>query len=517
MLSQKQPELTYANLIDESVKRFPEKRAIVYKGKSITYAQLDERINRIANFLIHEKGLLPQEHVAIVSVNSPEYLEVAFACARANLVAVNINWRLAPREIFNLLTYNDVKLAFVQIPKPEWNQELLQLSKGTLDVIDMTQRESRPSVFETLLEGQSTRRPEIAIQPDDIVFHFHTSGTTGSPKCIMHSHRGLIHILTQLRQIMDFQAEDVCQCTSQMFHIALNGMCTSLLAGSTLIVMDHFDVDEFLSIAGKEGTTRIMTAPPVVSWLVQRMKEIHFELPTVKHIWYSSCPMPNRVIDEASALWSCSFYNAYGLTELGGAVSVLDNPGHREDDGKYRMSIGKPIPGIRVKVLREDGTECATDEIGEIVVQSPAMLKGYYKRTDLLEQNISDGWFHTKDLGCFNAAGYLFCHGRKDDMFISGGENVYPKEIEDCVMELFPEVLEAAAFGVTSERWGEVPNLCVVLKKGTSLSEKELISGVEACLAHYKTPKRVYFVDSLPKNATGKVMKKRLQKIYDNP
>lgn len=504
--------VTFANLLNESVARCPDRVAIRSLREDVTYAELDKRVNRTANVL-REKGIRRREHVAIVSINSPEYLEVLLACGRADIVAVLINWRLSPEEIARLLVHNDVSLAFVEIQNDEWLERLRKITRGMVELVDMAHRDNGASEFEKLLAAQPDTFVPVEIDPDDVALHFHTSGTTGMPKSVMHSHRILDAVLaTQKKQ--GFGDGDIYFFMSQFFHVALLSPCGVLHMGGTVLLAGRFDAEAFLCVLEREHVTRCGASPSVVGWLLEQYKKGSYDLSSLKAISYSSSLIPLPIIQEATRLWHCDFYNTYGLTEVGGGVTTLDSESHLLEGGKYLASVGKPNPGCSVKIVDENGEVCPADTVGEILVKTPAIMKGYYKQPELLEKSMTDGWFHTKDMGYVDKWGYLFCMGRKDDMFISGGENVYPKDIENLILEKFLDIQEAAVFGVPDERWGMVPCACLIRRKGGTVTAELLRTELKRSLAHYKIPKEFYFVEQLPRNTVGKVLKAELQRQY---
>ena len=503
----------FGSLIDDSLKRTPNKIAAICNGERITYANLDANANRAAQALL-AGGMGSQEHVGIISFNCIDYIEIMLACARIDAVAVNINWRLSPRELYNLLIFNDVKIAFIQNKNDQWKDELEKLLAGKVVLINLAQENSRESEYDRLLSQQSDERPNIEVDPKNVMAHFHTSGTTGTPKCVMHTHFGFVSEILCCKDILGFSDKEVFQVMSQFFHVACVGTYMCLHEGGTVVIFSNFDADQYLTSVEQEKVTRLSAIPTVLNWLLRQMQEKQYDLSSVETINYSTCSMPPRLMQEALGKLHSGFFQSYGMTEMASIVTVLDKEDHFRDHSKHLHSVGRPIPGCRVKIIAEDGHECSHGEIGEILIQGPSMMKGYYKNSAVFPTNIMDGWFYSGDIGYLDQEGYLYLNGRRSDMLISGGENIYPKEIEDCIMTKIQDVSEAAVFGIPDDQWGEVACACVVLQPGSNLTPDELRTYLRNNLAHYKVPKKIVFVNALPKNASGKVEKKNLAKQY---
>lgn len=368
-------------------------------------------------------------------------------------------------------------------------------------------------MYACMIAGEDNAFSMAPVEPDDILFHIHTSGTTGIPKCVMHSHKSFVSEMRSCRDVIGFSEHEVYQVMSQMFHVASIGPYVELMVGGTVVMFDRFEADRYLRSIEKYKVTRVSVIPTVLKLILQQMKIKEYCLDSVRVINYSACPIPPSVLKEAIAMLPhCEFIQSYGMTEMGSIVTVLGTEDHKRPE--CIQSVGRCIPGCELKIIGEDGRILPDGETGEICVKGPAMLKGYYKRPELYERYVPDGWLHTGDLGYKNGEGYLFLEGRKNHMIISGGENIYPKEIEDRIMELAEDVEEVAVFGVENEMWGEVPFACVVLQKQSRLTPDEIRAYLRDHLAHYKTPKQIEIVQSLPKNAVGKVVKSELQKIY---
>lgn len=508
-LNLEQADLCFGHILDYGAANLPDKTAIICHENAITYSELDQNAGRAANIIA---GLAkPGERVGICSVNCIEYFEIVIGCARAGAVAVNINWRLSPREIINLLEFNNCRSVFMRIENDPWEQEVRRLAEGKIRIISLEPQAGQPSEYKRMRAMQPGRFCQVPTDPDQVLMHIHTSGTTGIPKCVMHTHRGFISEMLCCIDIMNITKDEVFQVMSQMFHVASIGPYMELYAGGTLVLFSRFDADLYLRSIEENRVTRLSVIPTILKRLLAQMKVKHYNLESLKTVSYSSCPIPPSVMDEAADMLHCGFVQSYGMTEMGSVVTFL-SPGDHSHPVRVR-SVGRCIPGTQVRIVDREGRACRNGEVGEITAKGPSMLKGYYRYPEGVNKNVRDGWFHTGDLGYLDDDGYLYLEGRKNDMIISGGENIYPKEIEDRCMELTEDISEAAVFGIDDEDWGEVPYACIVLQQGSRLTAEEVRSYLRDHLAHFKVPKIIEIVESLPKNAVGKVMKGELRTL----
>lgn len=504
-------DFRFGSLLDYALAHVPDKIAVYTPEGSITYRQLHQQANRVANAVL--RHVKPGEHIGILSINCIEYLEITIGCARADVTVVNINWRLSPQEAANLVLFNDCRLLFIKTENPAWEEALRALLKDRVKLVALSAPDEKPTEYDSMIAGESSSFPSLPVDPDHVLFHIHTSGTTGTPKCIMHSHRSFIHEIISCRDIMGYHQDEVYQCMNQLFHVASIGPYIELSVGGTLVLFCHFDADRYLSSIEEHRVTRLSTIPTVLKALLRQIHRSSYCLDSIQTISYSTSPIPSSVLDDAMAMFpNCGFVQSYGMTEMGSVVTFLDASDHKNPD--RLRSVGKCIPGCEIRIVGDDGAVLPFGDRGEIQVKGPSLLKGYYKRPELYEKYVKDGWLCTGDAGYLNPDGYLFLEGRKDDMIISGGENIYPKEIEDRIMELTDDVKEAAVFGISDEKWTEVPCACVVLQPGSTLTADQIRAHLRGHLAHYKIPKRIEIVLALPKNTVGKVLKHELKKLY---
>ena len=501
----------FGQIIDEAVRTRPEHTAIVADDIRLTYAELGEKVDRLAAALERD-GVQMGEPVAVISRNCAEFLIIELALYRLGAVSVKINWRYSPEEIQYLLELNEVHLAFVRYERWDWAKQVVEANRErNIRFISLNPDEQGSSPFERYLENapeaNAFRPRKIDLQQP--LLRIHTSGTTGKPKCVVHTHQDFLAEIRSCLQALGFHSGWVYQLISQLFHVSCIGAYMMLSVGGTLVVMSRFEPKEYLKSLERERVTGIGVLPVVLKRILDYPELDRFDISSLKRINYSTCPMPPALLAQAMEKLgdSCEFCQSYGMTEMSSVVTVLSPEDHRRGGGTHLGSVGRAIPGAEVKILREDGTEAAPMEEGEILLKGPGQMRGYYHvDVGVNETALKDGWYHSKDMGWLDSEGYLYVCGRKDDLIISGGENIYPKEIVDVLMRLTDDVMEAAVYGVPDPVWGEHVKASVVMKPGSRLTVHDLKAYCRENVAHYKAPKEIEILKELPKNATGKVI-----------
>lgn len=498
----------FAQILEHSALKYPDKTALIFYERRISYGQLNNRAGRLAA-LLRARGMEEGKRVALLMPNCPEFLEIVFACAKAGIPVVKINWRLSPREIQKLLEFNDTGLLFFRMSRSDWKQELLS-SLGDLPYFDLDEAD-----YEEVMEGQTEPLPHQGYHKDHVLMHLHTSGTSGVPKCVMYTHGGMLRQVALCASSVNFRHDVVFQIMAQLFHTVSIGAYMCFCVGGTLVFFERFDPLAYLDSIQNNRVNRINTVPTVVQVLLDCPEFDRYDLSTVREMSYATSPMPPALLDRLmEKLPSCDFYQSYGMTEMGSTVTVLDHLDHRDTGSQRMYSVGRAMPGCGVRIVDDADNAIPPGEMGEVTLRGPGLMKGYYKMPEATSEAIRDGWYYTGDIGHLDEDGYLFLHGRKNDMIISGGENVYPREVEDALLEFKQDVSQCAVFGVPHPLWGEQVTACVVLQKGSAATEESLREGCADRLAKFKIPKRIYLVDSLPQNAVGKIMRKTLREQY---
>lgn len=507
--------MEFGYLLDRVASRYPNKTAIVFEDKRFTFDQLNKRVNRLANALL-DLGIKPQERVGIVCHNSNNYLEIVFACSKADAISTHFNWRLQAKEIQTLIKEAECKLVFISSRLPQANILLKENPEAKIICIGET-RESFLA-YEDLIQSYLPDIPDVEVDENDILLQIYTSGTTGHPKGVMFTHKNTIsHCLANIIDT-DWTEKDVFLFALPLFHASASGVYNSIVSGSTTVIQDGFNVGRYLKTISTEKVTAFGIVPTMLSSLLEYPDVHQFDLSSLNKIIYGSSPINVEILRKSIQLFKCNFYQLFGMTEMGPVICVLIPEDHTFIEGKYEInklgSVGKASIGAKVRIVDKKGRDCPRGIIGEIIAKGPGMMKEYYKMEAETQKAIKKGWYYTGDLGYFDEDGYLYLVDRKSDMLISGGENIYPKEIENCILQLRDDIVDAAVIGVPDDKWGEVVKALVIKKEKSVITAEKIIEHCEKNIASYKKPKSVEFVENFPRNSTGKIQKNILKERF---
>ncbi len=495
----------------------PDKVALIdtlHDKRRITYRQWNRNVNRTANFLRSALGVQKGDRVAILAMNCVEYLDIWFACGKIGAVLQLLNWRLTPYELKGLLSdatpmtfiYSKEFAAQTNAVRPEapsvkcWVSFDQPLQPGD---ISFSERE----------QYADTEPAEVNLDWNDAWAICYTGGTTGLPKGAILTHRAITANSVNTVMSWGLGPDDVTILNMPLFHTGGFNVFTAPLVhmGGTVIICRSFDVDQVFDLIRDEHVTLLVGVPSMYIMMLQHPRWPEADLSGLKICGSggASCPLP---IIQKFAERNIILFTGYGLTEAGPNTFWLPPELRLAKPG----SVGYPLFHIDVKIINGKGQECGTDEVGELLVRGPHVCAGYWGKPEETARAIVDGWLHTGDLARRDADGCYYIVGRSKDMFKSGGENVYPAEVES-VLHSHPAILEAAVIGVPDEKWGEVGRAFAVLKPGCSLAADELIEFCKTRLAKFKIPKSVVFIDSLPKTAASKIDKELLARQYNQP
>lgn len=499
-------------------KMYPDRTAIVFEGKRITYQQIESRSNRLANGLNRLPGS-KGDRVGILLANSLEAVEAIVGVAKSKRAMLALNARHTAQE--HTYVFNDSEAQTVIFGKEFWNiiEEVRNEAKGVRNFICVGRKGPGVLGYEEWLSEQATNEPREEINPDDIDRIHYTSGTTGRPKGAVSTYRiggaRIRNILANLDEAIS--PEDINLNVGPLTHAAGLVMTSYYIKGATNVILPRFDLELILRTIQEERVTNLLLIPTMIVMLLNHPEIRQYNLSTLKGIYYGTSPISAQKLKEALSVFGRIFRQNYGLTEAPQPITVLRKEDHivegTEEEVHRLASAGRPVLGVEVRVVKENGEDVAPGEIGEILIRSDTVMQGYWKLPEATTAALKDGCLHTGDMATVDAKGYVFIVDRKHNMIISGGFNIYPHEVEEAINK-HPAVLEAAVIGVPDEIWGESVKALVVLKQGQKATEKEIVEVCRKNLASYKKPKSVEFVSELPRNPYGKVLYNALKEKY---
>jgi long-chain acyl-CoA synthetase len=495
---------------------FPEKTATVFEDTRMTFAQLNGRVNALSHVLM-DMGVKSQDRVAVLCQNSHYFLEAFFGIAKINAVSTNLNWRLSPKELAFVLEDSGANVVFLSRRFEAAYPTLRELAGNRCRFVAIEGSLPGAEDYEALIARYPSEEPAVEVGHEDVVLQMYTSGTTGRPKGVMLSHKNIVANAVNTMIEMEYGRRIKLLSVLPLFHIALYAVLNCVFVGGTTVFLHGFNPQTVLSVIEKEKITRLSFTPAMFALLLEHPDFDKSDLSSVEFIGYASAPMPRALLRRAMEKFKCDFCQSFGMTEMSPVMTVLPPQDHVLDGPEYKVrrleSVGRPICNVQVRVVDEKGAICPPGEVGEIIGRGDTVMKGYHRMPEATAAAIRDGWYYTGDLGYMDEYGYLYIVDRKKDMIISGGENIYPKEVEDVIARL-EGVVEVAVIGVPDEIWGESVKGIVVKAPGAELTEKDIIERCKVNMASYKKPKSVDFVTELPKNAMGKVLKDVLRERY---
>ena len=505
-----------ASIVRNNLAKQPNAISLVLGEKTLTWAQLNSRAAQVAQGL-RRAGVKSQDRVAFLDKNGIEHFEVFYGCAMLNAVSVDVNWRLAGPEVAYIVNDSEAEVFIV-------GQEFVPI----LDAIikDLTRIKTviviggHPSHndYERWVSAQSAVDPKVATKPSDIAFQLYSSGTTGRPKGVMLTNDNFFALLPAARDVWGMSENTVNLVAMPLFHIGGGGWATAgQFAGARSIIMRDVDPAAMLTLIEKQRITHGFVVPALLQFALIMPNIGTTDFSSLELIAYGASPISEAVLEGSIKAFKCPFMQVYGLTETTGVVTVLGPEDHdlsSANKGRLR-SCGKPFTGIELRIVDSDTTkDVPVGDVGEIWIRSRQVMKGYWNMPEETAKSIvKGGWFRSGDAGYFDKDGYVYIFDRVKDMIVSGGENVYPAEVENALMA-HPAIADVAVIGVPDEKWGEVPMALVVRKPDTTVTEQEIISFARERLAGFKTPKTVGWIDALPRNPSGKILKKILREPY---
>ena len=472
---------------------------------------LDVLSSRCANALI-AAGVKPGDRVAVLAKGCDDFFVLWFGALKARACLTPVNWRLAPPEIAFILKDAQARLLVIGEAFDATVANLFGDCPAIAKVVQFEPGHEAWPDFRGWIGGYPATDPNLAPDQADDVIQLYTSGTTGLPKGVQLTEGNYAAVFASaVEQWARFEAGDAVLVAMPLFHVAGANMgMLGLLQGARCVIMREADPGAILALIQQHGVRQAFLVPALINMILQHPALEGADLACLEKVYYGASPISEAVLRAAQARFGASFTQLYGLTETVGAGTYLPPEAH--EGGRLR-SCGLPSPGVEVRVTVESRL-AEPLEVGEIEMRSAAVMKGYWNRPEATAQAIdAEGWFRSGDAGYFDAGGFLYIHDRVKDMIVTGGENVYPAEVENALFS-HPTVADAAVIGVPDERWGEAVKAVVVLRAGAPVDPAALIAHCRTLIAAYKAPKSVDFVDALPRNPSGKVLRRELRKPY---
>ena len=493
----------------------PGSLAIVFEDRRLTWGELDERSSRVANAL-KAAGVGDGDRVALIDKNGPEYFEVLYGGSKIGAINVAVNWRLAPLEMAQIV--NDAE-AKVLIVGPDFLAHLDKIEDQleTVSKILVLGGDATHEDYETWLQTGATDDPGHEPSVDDVCLQLYTSGTTGLPKGVMLTHKNLFTLLPVTKDSWGIREHDVSLVAMPLFHIGGSGWALAgQYNGLASVVLREIVPATILELIPKHGISHGFIVPAVLQFLLMTPGVESTDFSSLRMIAYGASPISDEVLKRCLTTFKCEFIQLYGLTETTGAVTQLDAADHQPDSRPDLLrSCGRPLPGVELRIVDADtDADAEVGKVGEVWIRSEQNMLGYWKKPeDTAKAKTEDNWFKTGDAGYVDADGYLYLYDRVKDMIVSGGENVYPAEVENALMS-HPAIADVAVIGVPDDRWGEGVKAIVVKEPGVEVTAEEIITYARERVAGFKLPKSVDFIDELPRNPSGKILKRELRAPY---
>ncbi|MGB5759453.1 MAG: long-chain-fatty-acid--CoA ligase [Acidimicrobiales bacterium] len=496
-----------------------DKVALSYQDRSWTYGELESESNRVAQALL-AAGVGPQERVAFLDKNAPEYFPFLFGAGKVNAVTVAVNWRLAPPEMEYILGNAEAKVLLIG---DEFLEHLAKMDLPTVTTTIVIGSGGGFTTWEDWLSGRPDEDPMVPSAPDDTCYQLYTSGTTGLPKGVELTNNNLFSMLPAASEEWAFDADSVNLVAMPLFHIAGSGWgVVGLYNGGANVLLREIDPAAILELIPRYGITNALLVPAVLQFLLMTPGIDACDFSTLRTMIYGASPITEEVLVGSMKAMGCDFIQAYGLTETTGGVTILRAEDH--DPGGPRAdllrSAGRPWGDVELRIVdTATGQDLPDGEVGEIWCRTIQNMKSYWADEEATAEAFPEGrdadgrgWFRTGDAG-YLRDGYLFIHDRVKDMIVSGGENVYPAEIENVLMA-HPDIADAAVIGVPHEKWGETVKAIITPVPGADPSEEAIIAYTRENLAHYKCPTSVERMEAIPRNPSGKILKTELRAPY---
>ena len=500
----------------------PERDCVVFEGKRYTYSEINDRVNQLAHAL-DGMGVRKGDRIGMLSVNCNQHVEAYFATAKLGGIYVPLNFRSKAEELDYMINRAEIKVLFAGSRYMDLVGSIRAGLPHLQRVVSVDGGEK--GNYEELIAPEPIDEIMAEIADDDITILMFTSGTTGRPKAVPLSHDAFVVFALENVEPASPDLEERNILTVPLYHVAgIQAMFPAIYGGRTLIMMRQFELKEWMETAEREKATRAMLVPTMLKWIVDNPDFNKYDLSSLSVVTYGAAPMPFEVIKKAIEIMpQVRFINGYGQTESASTLTTLGPEDHRivgteeEKQKKWKRlqsSIGKPLPDVAIRIVDDQGRVVPSNTPGEIHAKGPRIMKGYWEDEQKTAQTMtSDGWLRTGDMGYVDEEGYVYLTGRADDLIIRGGENIAPEEVEE-VINTHPKVAESGVIAVPDAEFGQQPFAFVVLKQGESATPEEMMEFCRERIASFKRPRGVEFIDELPRNPMGKVLRKKLREQY---
>jgi long-chain acyl-CoA synthetase len=509
--------MIFGDLITRNVRRYPEKEGVICGANRFNWFQVNQRVNKLVH-AFHRLGVSKGDRVAVISENCHKYWECYCAGGKSGIILLPLNYRLVGRELLYIL--NNARANTI-IMGPDYVDVICSILgdlKYVKHLISFGDSQGDILNYEELIQEESSDEPESHIEESDPLWIMYTSGTTGLPKGALITHKNVLTDALDVTYASGMKNEDAYLVTPPLYHASGATSCNiTMYVGAKIVIINRWNADHALELIEKERISILWWNATMLADILGSPLLGKKDHTSLRNITYAGSSMPVELLKQALPIFGKIFMGVYGLTESTSSATFLPIEEHffegPEEKVKRLRSVGKELLSVHVRVVNDRMEDVKPGEVGEIVIKGDKVMKAYWENPEATQETIKYGWLFTGDLARVDGGGFIYIVDRKKDMIISGGENIYSKEIED-IINSHSAVLECAVIGAPDPKWGESVKAIVVLKKGKKISEKELINYCKQNLASYKKPKFVEFVDSLPRNPSGKILKRELRKEH---